>query len=262
MLIPFIKMQAQGNDFVILDGFENNPALIKKLDLPALARSVCQRRMEIGADGLVILEPCRTGDGQMRIYNADGSRAEMCGSALRCVAFLLCAKKNRTDLSIITDSGKKTALVSSNGVISVNLGLPKILETDKEVDGFTGDLVSIGNLHYIIWQDDLAGEPQLQYGRALEHHPAFPRPVNVHFVRQISPSQIEIKTWERGSGATLACGTGASCCVASGIGRKLLQDQVQVQMPGGKVSIKARTMGYQLSGEVGKPFEGMYNWKI
>lgn len=262
MLIPFIKMHAQGNDFVILDGFAINPAQIKKLDLPALARQACTRYKEIGADGLVIIEPCRTGDAQMTIYNADGSRAEMCGSALRCVASLLRSKKNRTDLSIITDSGKKTALILPGEIVSVNLGIPKVMEESKPVEGFTGDLVNIGNLHYIIWQDHLDDDPHLKFGSILEHHPSFAKPVNVHFARIISPTEIEIKIWERGSGATLACGTGAGCCVASGIRRKLLEDKVEVKMPGGTVTIKASALGYHLAGEVGKPFEGQYHWKI
>lgn len=262
MLIPFIKMHAQGNDFVILDGFANHPAQIRKLDLPALARQVCMRYKEIGADGLVIFEPCRTGDAQMTIYNADGSRAEMCGSALRCVASLLRIKKNRTDLSIITDSGKKFALILPGEIVSVNLGVPRIMEANLTVEGFTGDLVNIGNPHYIIWQDNLDDDPHLKYGSILEHHPSFAKPVNVHFARFISPTEIEIKIWERGCGATLACGTGASCCVASGISRKMLEDKVEVKMPGGTVSIKAQAMGYQLAGEVGKPFEGQYNWRI
>ncbi len=255
-------MQAQGNDFVILDGFEHNAASLKRLDLPELARQVCQRRKEIGADGLVLIEPCRTGDGQMTIYNADGSRAEMCGSALRCVASLLRIKKNRTDLSIITDSGKKFALILPGEIISVNLGVPKVMQENLQVEGFSGDLVNIGNLHYIVWQDSLEDDPHQKYGSILELHSAFPRPVNVHFARVLSPREIEIKIWERGSGATLACGTGASCCVASGIARKLLEDKVEVQMPGGSVSIKAGALGYHLAGEVGKPFEGQYTWKI
>ena len=262
MLIPFIKMHAQGNDFVILDGFALDMRVIDKLDLSALAQDMCKRRTEVGADGLVLLSPCRTADGQMTIYNADGSRAEMCGSALRCVSVLLRAKKNRTDLSIITDSGKKTALISPQGIVSVNLGLPKIVEEKMAVEDFAGDLVSIGNLHYVVWMDELEHDPHLLHGSRLEAHAAFTRPVNVHFVKLISPAEIEMKIWERGAGATLACGTGAACCVASGVARGLLEDKVEVIMPGGRVNVRTGSQGYTLAGEVSQPYRGEYNWRI
>jgi len=262
MLIPFIKMHAQGNDFVILDGFAMDMRVIDKIDLSALAKDICKRRTEVGADGLVLLSPCRTADGQMTIYNADGSQAEMCGSALRCVSALLRTKKNRTDLSIITDSGKKTALISPTGIVSVNLGVPKMMEEQMAVEDFHGDLVSIGNLHYVVWTDELENDPHLLHGGRLEVHPAFPRPVNVHFVKLVNPAEIEIKIWERGVGATLACGTGAACCVASGVARGLLEDKVEVIMPGGRVSIKTGSQGYTLAGEVNQPYRGEYNWRI
>ncbi len=262
MLIPFIKMQAQGNDFVILDAFNLSPQVVRKLDLSALAAAICRPKTDVGADGLVLVSPLKTADGQMLIYNSDGSRAEMCGSALRCVAWLLMTKKGRSDLSILTDSGIKTALISNGKQVTVNLGRPKLLQQNLTVEGFTGDLVDIGNLHYIVWQEDLASDPHLKNGKLLETHNAFPRPVNVHFARQINETELEIKIWERAAGPTQACGTGAASTVCSAVARGFSAPKATVNMPGGCVNIAPGSQGYQLSGEVDLAFRGEYEWKI
>jgi len=261
MLIPFVKMQAQGNDFVILDAFTLPHQFVRKLDLPTFAASICRPKTAVGADGLVLVSPSKTADGQMLIYNSDGSRAEMCGSALRCVAWLLMAKKNRSDLSILTDSGIKTALINNSKLVTVNLGRPKILEQNLVVEGFTGDLVDIGNLHFIVWQPDLESDPHLRYGKTLETHSAFPRPVNVHFARLLNESELEIKIWERAAGPTMACGTGAASTVCSALARGATASKLTVIMPGGSVVITPGTQGYLLSGEVGLAFRGEYEWK-
>ncbi len=262
MLISFTKMHAQGNDFIILDAFNYPPNSLSKIDLPALAAKMCQRRTDVGADGLVTLSPAKTADGQMQIFNSDGSRAEMCGSALRCVAFLLRSKRRRGDLSILTDSGLKTALVNGNNQVSVNLGVPKILQKDLIVEDFCGDLVDIGNLHFIVWHADLESDPHLKHGSFLENNPAFPKPVNVHFVRLGEADTLQMKIWERAVGATQACGTGAVSSVCSAVSRGLDSEKVLVQMPGGEVIVKPGTHGYQLTGEVFTAYRGEYDWRI
>lgn len=254
-------MQAQGNDFVILNALQHPLA---DLDFEALAQSMCRRRFSIGADGLVLLMPTPEADAQMIIYNNDGSRAEMCGSALRCVAQLSSLHYDKYRLQILTDSGIKSAeILPQDGIVRVNLGRARILKAAYTVESFIGDLVDIGNPHYVLWRDDLRDDPQLKYGSHLEHHPAFETPVNVHFARVLSPTQIEMKIWEHACGATLACGTGAACTVSSGIHRGLLEHDVKVLVPGGELGISyvAESGDLLLSGTVSTAFTGIFTWK-
>ena len=262
MLIPFIKMQAQGNDFVILDYFVPEMLSLKELDFPALAIEVCKPHFGIGADGLVLLKPSAEFDAQMIIFNADGTQAEMCGSALRCVAWLLHKKTVQTEFEIVTDSGVKKCQVNNDKTITANLGLPKMLKMAYSAEGFTGDLIEIGNPHFIVWQKSPLEKIHLKYGPILEHHKGFSDTVNVHFAYLINKNEIAIKIWEKGCGATLACGTGASATVFSGILNGFLDNEVKVNMPGGSVKIIATTQGYLLSGEVYETFQGVFNWKI
>lgn len=261
MLIPFIKMQAQGNDFVILDAFSSQ---LPELPFAELARRICLRHYSVGADGLVILDRSEEADAQMIIYNSDGSRAEMCGSALRCVSKLVSEHLSKTSLKIKTDSGIKAASIKLlEGIIQVNLGSAKLLKQDLEVSPLCGDLLDIGNPHFVVWMEDLEANPQLQYGAYLEHHSAFKAPVNAHFARVISDREIEMKIWEHACGATLACGTGAACTVYSGIRKGLLEDEVLVRVPGGEIGIsyQRETDDLLLSGSVSEAFTGVYEWK-
>lgn len=257
MLIPFIKMHAQGNDFVILDYFNHSH---EQMDYPALASFVCKAHTGIGADGLVLLMPCDTADARMVIYNADGSLAQMCGSALRCVSRLMAVKLNKAKLVLQTESGLRYATVSGDE-IAVDMGNPKLCEQEHEALGFVGNLVDVGNLHYVIWQDDLNGQPHITHGASLEQHYSFPHAVNVHFVKLVKPNEIQMLIWERGSGATLACGTGATACVFSGINNGKLISPVKVNMPGGSVSVYIENGSYNLKGEVCQVFSGEFSWK-
>lgn len=252
-------MHAQGNDFVILDAFAYP---LPELDYPTLARRICRLHTGIGADGLVLLFPCPEADARMVIYNSDGSRAEMCGSALRCVSGLMQQKLHIDSLTVLTDAGVKHANISPvDGLIAVNLGVPRILQKNYPALGFNGDLIDVGNLHYVVWRDNLTDDPHLLYGSALEHYSGFPQPVNAHFAKLISPHEIEIKIWEHACGATLACGTGATSCVFSGISSGILLSPVKVIMPGGSVEITSEDATYILSGDVTLAFSGEYLWK-
>lgn len=263
MLIHFNKMHAQGNDFLILNAPERS---FPVEDLSQLSRDICDRRFGIGGDGLVLLSPEQGYDARMTIYNSDGSRAMMCGSALRCVSLMLSRALGKQQLSILTDSGKREAIVegtSGKEIIRVSMGTPRLIQPELPVGEFTGSLVDVGNLHYVIWTDDLSGDPHLRFGSLLEHHPAFPEAVNVHFVRKVSATEIQTKIWEKGAGATLACGTGATAAVCSGIALKGLENRVLANMPGGTVQIE-RVLPediYYLSGEVFETGNGTYIWK-
>lgn len=260
MLIAFQKMQAQGNDFVILDYVDHG---LPGYDFPALASSICDRHFGVGADGLVTLEAVDTADARMVIYNSDGTRAGMCGSALRCVSKLLMEKLAQAEVLILTDSGLKQARRKADDII-VNLGSARIIKADFPADDFTGDLVDIGNPHYVVFCEDISDDPHLKFGARLEHHPAFPAPVNVHFVQVQSRQSIQMKIWEHACGATLACGTGAASSVYSGIRKALLDHEVAVEVPGGmlKIIYQKETDTMLLSGPVNHVFSGNYTWKI
>lgn len=261
MLIPFSKMQAQGNDFVILCGLSEE---LPQLDWSHFARSVCMPHFGIGADGVVFLVPCPEADARMLIYNADGSRAKMCGSALRCIGWLLYESQGRLEYRVQTDSGlKEVNILPESRQIVVNLGAVRMLKQRMVVDSFTGDLVDIGNIHYINWVEEVEEELPRLYGADLEKHELFPEPPNVHFAHVNSRDFIQMNIWERGAGATLACGTGAGATVFSGIQRGLLDSEVRVQVPGGVLGVRYLEDSGEmlLFGLVKEVFTGVFPWK-
>lgn len=258
MLIPFRKMQAQGNDFAILLLIGQKES---RLPMEELAADICDRRKGVGADGLVLLQDDPEADARMTIFNSDGSRAAMCGSALRCCAMLVSTITGKTELRIATDRGIKTANIQDNS-IEVNLGKPSLLGEDILVAEVQGSLVDIGNLHFVSWWEILEGQ-ECTFGPVLEKHQDFPEEVNSQFARLISRSEIAIRIWERGCGATQACGTGAVASVFAGIHKGFLDRDVKVNMPGGVVQIRILDNGeFILAGEVEHVFSGVYTWKI
>jgi len=261
VLINFIKMQAQGNDFVMLNLLGNKEL---PLDPPGLAKAICDRRLGVGADGLVLLRDDEIAAARMIIYNSDGSRAAMCGSALRCSAWLLAGQGKKNQLLISTDSGPKSVEVEyTDKMVHANLGAPRLMEAKLELEGIEGSLVDVGNLHFISWWDALDDDPHLQYGYSLEHSPAYEQGLNAMFARVISPQEIDLKIWENACGPTLACGTGATATVRAGLQKGLLSGEVKVNMPGGTVSVKEDSAGdFILSGYVEDVFNGAYRWKI
>lgn len=261
MLIEFSKMQAQGNDFVIVDLMDGS-ALPPRVE--ELAEAICDRRFGVGADGLVFLLDDPAADFRMRIYNSDGSLAMMCGSALRCCAWLGAVKLDKDELLIATESGMRSAWLS-HPVVYANLGKAEILGTETEISGIKGSVVDVGNLHFISWWESLESNPHLQYGGSIEEESLqhFPQGVNAMFAKVISPQQLDLKIWERGCGATLACGTGAVSTVKAGINQGLLEGEIKVNMPGGSVSV-SQTADHDLilGGGVEEVFRGVYPWKI
>jgi diaminopimelate epimerase len=259
MLIQFIKMQAQGNDFVVIDlraGTDEFPGQER------LAKTICDRRFGIGADGLVIITASGEADARMTIFNADGSRAEMCGSALRCVTWLIARNTDVKNFTIATDSGIRSCEATPDGA-SVDLGTPRFLEDNIYLQGLWGSVVDIGNLHFVCLLDELDNDPHLAFGPLLENDPAFPQGLNSQFIHCTSANSIEMVIWERGSGATFACGTGAVASVFTGIQMGILAGTVSVRMPGGAVRVSHTPSGtYALAGNVSIVFQGEYQWTI
>src|SRR6185369_8259776 len=255
--LPFAKLHGTANDFIYVDaraGFPGDPA--------AIARRLCDRRRGIGADGLILLLPSTEADGRMVIYNADGSRAEMCGNGIRGLAKFAWERGllPKNPLALETDAGVKTLRlhVDAGRVtrVTVDMGMPEwrgreipvdadgeILDRPLVVDGRTWQVtcVSMGNPHCVVFVDDVVGLPLETLGPSFERHSFFPRRVNTEFVRVDDRERLTMRVWERGSGETMACGTGA-CAVgvaAARTGRSARR--VTVTLPGGPLEIDWRS---------------------
>ncbi len=251
----FTKMHGIGNDYVYVSTFDQRPPS----DPIALARAVSDRHTGVGGDGLIMIMPSERADAKMRMFNADGSEGEMCGNGVRCVAKYLfdhgIAQKQQ--LTIETGRGILTLDLEIDGRrvkrVRVDMGtpilsaalIPTLLPGDPPIDApievGEGTLhvtaVSMGNPHIVTYDPDVASFPLETVGPLLEHHTAFPRRVNVHVVEVKSPSEVTMRTWERGSGITLACGTGACAVCVAGVltgrtGRTLL-----AHLPGGDLEL-------------------------
>jgi len=229
----FTKMHGAGNDYVYVNCFDQP----LPTDAPKLARQMSHRRFGIGGDGLILIRPSDVADARMQMFNADGSEAEMCGNGIRCVAKYvydhgIC---HQPTLRIETGNGVLTLDVeTTNGKVDrvrVDMGEPileaahipttlpgsPVVDTELVVGGksFQVTSVSMGNPHCIVFVEEASDELVLGFGPQIEKHKAFPAKVNVEFVEVISPTEVRQRTWERGSGETWACGTGASAvCVA------------------------------------------------
>ena len=263
----FTKLQGLGNDYVYVDCFrEPLPA-----DPPALARKISDRHFGVGGDGLILICPSETADARMRMFNADGSESEMCGNGVRCVAKYVYDHgiARRPTLQIETGRGVLSldVQVANNRVqsVRVDMGEP-ILEAAKIPTTLAGErvvnaplpplaggtpawfadcgvdprmtCVSMGNPHATIYCRDVARVPLEIIGPPLETAPAFPRRINVHFVQVHSPTEVTMRTWERGSGITLACGTGASAVCVAGVLTARTDRAILAHLPGGDLQLE------------------------
>ena len=253
--MKFTKMHGLGNDYVYVNCFE------EKIDNPpAVARFVSDRHFGIGSDGLIMINTSKTADFEMEMYNADGSRGEMCGNGIRCVAKYVYdyGLTDKTQISVETLGGiKYLDLTVEDGKVSlvkVDMGKPEleadlipiisereqVIDEPIEVDGkeyhMTG--VSMGNPHAVIYVDDVKGLDLEKIGPKFENHERFPKRINTEFVHCIDRQTVEMRVWERGSGETLACGTGACAVAVSSILNNLTDTQVTVKLLGGDLQIE------------------------
>lgn len=261
----FTKMHGAGNDYVYVNAFaEKLPH-----DLPALARAMSDRHFGVGGDGLVLIGPSERADARMRMFNLDGSESEMCGNAIRCVAKYLydhhIARKD--ELRIETGRGVLTLQVfAERGRVErvrVNMGTPILRSADipttlpgdppvrvpLDVAGRRIEVtcVSMGNPHCVTFVDELTDDWVLRIGPQIEKHPAFPRKVNAEFIQILSRGEMRMRVWERGSGETLACGTGACASTVAAVLNGLTDRTVLCHLPGGDL-----TLEWAESGEVYK----------
>ena len=253
--MKFTKMHGIGNDYVYVSTFDQpTPA-----DPVALAIAVSDRHFGIGSDGLILIEPSRAADARMRMFNNDGSESEMCGNGVRCVAKYIHDHgiAPRPRVTVETGRGVLTLDLDVEGGkarrVRVNMGspilqasdIPTTLPGNPPVDvpitiggrDLAVTAVSVGNPHAVVYVEDVAGFPVETLGPLLERHPAFPRKVNVHFVEILGPAEVRMRTWERGTGITLACGTGAcSVAVAGSLGGRT-GPHLLAHLPGGDLEL-------------------------
>jgi diaminopimelate epimerase len=278
--LRFYKLQGAGNDFVLLDALAQP---LPEHDFASLARRLCDRRFGVGADGLLVVEPSHEADYRMRILNADGSEATMCGNGIRCFARYLWEYRcpDAASLAIETGAGVRRVHRLSAERFQVEMGTPKIMPSPPispspnelgegeyaaplshsvgEGLGVRATFVHIGAPHLVLFVDSVDAFPLETAGAALERHPQFPDRVNVSVAQVDAPNRVRARVWERGAGATLACGTGACAIVVAGVHTGRLERMAQVQMPGGMLQVEWRADDtLWLTGEAVLVFEGVW----
>jgi len=277
--MKFVKMHGAGNDYVYIDGFQETVA-----DPAALAVAVSSRQFGIGADGLILILPSQIADVRMRMFNADGSEAEMCGNGIRCVAKYAYdhGLVQSKDIRVETRAGIKSLQLFTNSdnrvaKVRVNMGQPVLARQGIPMNGpadpqvvdetlavldraFQITCVSMGNPHCVIFVDDVENFPVERYGPVIENHPAFPRRINVEFVEILSAGEVRQRTWERGSGETLACGTGASAVTVAGVLSGRTARRLVNHLRGGDLEMEwAEDGNVYMTGPAVQVFAGDYN---
>jgi diaminopimelate epimerase len=255
--MKFTKMQGAGNDYVYVDCFR------EKVANPAeVAKKVSNRNFGIGSDGLILIMASDVADVRMRMFNSDGSEAEMCGNGIRCVAKYaydhgIVAKK---EITAETGAGVLTLQLFTDGAnkvekVRVNMGVPRLARKEIPMLGdadanvineplnilhttFHITCASMGNPHCVIFVDDVENFQVEKYGPLIENHDLFPRRTNVEFVQVLSRTEVRQRTWERGAGETLACGTGASAVTAAAVLNGLTEKKIVNHLSGGNLEME------------------------
>ena len=258
MTVGFTKMHGIGNDFVVVDCLQQDAPV--EADLQSASVHLCDRRFGIGGDGVLLVLPSETADYKMRMFNPDGSEAEMCGNGIRCFAKFVYDRGYTwsTRMTVETLGGTKVLELTPKDdrieTVKVDMGSPGLDRADLAMEGAPGPVlgetltaddakftitgVSMGNPHIVFFTDDVQGVPIEQVGPPLENHPLFPRRTNVHAVQVLGDSELRMVTWERGAGRTLACGTGACACVVASALNGRTGRRVRAHLPGGDLLIE------------------------
>ena len=255
--MKFVKMQGCGNDYIYVDGakekVENKPEVVQRLS---------DRHFGIGSDGVIFINPSEIADFEMEMYNADGTRAEMCGNGIRCVAKYVYDHRMTVKTEITIESFRKIKPISITDedgeavLMRVDMGEPELLpdkipvKSDKDkvvaepvIAGgkeYRMTCVSMGNPHAVTYVDSVDAVKMERVGLTYEHHPAFPKYVNTEFIEVVDPKQIRMRVWERGTGETLACGTGACASVVAGVLNGKNERNTTVHLLGGDLQIEWR----------------------
>jgi diaminopimelate epimerase len=271
--MKFWKMHGLGNDYIVID---NRDEKISDAEAPELARKLCERKFSVGADGLLLALNSDSADVKMRIFNADGSEAEMCGNGIRCFA-KYCYESNiarKSELIVETLAGiKRTWLTVENDLVTsvmVDMGVPILergkipmlgngtcINEDLQVNGeaYKVTCLSVGNPHCVTFVDAVDDFPVQRVGPKIENHRLFPKRTNVEFAQILSENKVKVRVWERGCGETLACGTGACATVVAGNLLRKLGSKVRVHLLGGDLEVEYAERLF-LNGPAEKVFEG------
>lgn len=255
----FTKMHGLGNDYVYINGLAED---LNSYDLTRLSRIVSDRNFGVGSDGLIVILPSETVDFRMRIFNPDGSEAEMCGNGVRAFAKYVFEHglTDKTDLAVQTGAGlvRPRLVVEGGEVVSVrvDMGRPRLARAEIPMSGEPADqpvvneplkvddaevritCVSMGNPHCVQFVDDVQAAPVAELGPRIERHSAFPARTNVEFVQVVDRGHVKMRVWERGAGETLACGTGASATCVACVLNERTDRTVEVQLRGGVLTIE------------------------
>lgn len=251
MKLRFSKMHGSGNDFVVIDAVRQQVELT-----PKQIRWLADRHFGVGCDQVLLVAPSQDAraDFRYRIFNADGSEAQQCGNGARCFAYFLRDQGlcDKARVCVETLAGLIELEIQPDGQVSVNMGVPLLapvqipfqaaaqaLYYPLEVDGQTLQIgaVSMGNPHALLWVDDLDSTPVARLGALIERHPRFPQATNVGFIQKLDAGHIRLRTWERGVGETLACGTNVCAAVVFCRLSSSLSEQVRVSVAGGDITI-------------------------
>jgi diaminopimelate epimerase len=282
MTISFTKYHGLGNDFILVD----NRTSAQPCITPEQAIQLCDRHFGIGADGVIFALPGEAGsDYTMRIFNSDGSEPEMCGNGIRCLARFIAeleqadGTSGKTSFQIHTLAGMITPKLEADGLVTVDMGEPRLLAAEIPTTLGTADqpvvnqplevagqswlvtCVSMGNPHCITFVADVAAIPLETIGTQFECHPVFPKKINAEFIQVVRPDYLKMRVWERGAGITLACGTGACASLVAAVLTGRSDRRATVELPGGPLQIEwSQTDNHlYMTGPAEKVFTGALN---
>jgi len=273
-MIKFQKMHGLGNDFILMDQIDPS-----KYDLPALAIKLCDRHQGIGADGIILILPSEIADVKMRIINSDGSEADMCGNGIRCFAKYVYDNKINTAKSFTIETGAGIMipeLIIEDGkvlFVKVNMGAPHLERSAIPMTGAAGNVINesiniedrdykitsmlMGVPHTIVFVNHFDEDTILKIGKLIEKHPSFTQGTNVNFVEILNDHEVNVRTWERGAGRTLACGTGSCASAVAASLNGLTSKEVTVHLALGDLLIEWIDGIVYMTGSANHVFEGM-----
>ena len=280
--LKFSKMHGIGNDFPIID--ESKKEVIPESDKAEACRFLCHRHFGVGGDGVLFVTPSDVADIGYRMFNPDGSEAEMCGNGIRCFADFVYRKGilKQEKMTVETKSGIKTIEITLENdepvLFKVDMGtstfktpeIPMVSDENEFLDAplevldttFNTTAISVGNPHAIIFVDNVDEIDIDKYGPAIEAHEVFPEKINVHFVEVMSENEGKMITWERGAGVTLACGTGATSTAISGFKLGLFDSEVLLHLPGGDLKFNVYEKGENLGAFMEGPAKLVFDGEI
>jgi diaminopimelate epimerase len=272
--LNFIKMQGAGNDYIYIDCIKEN----HDLDWQSLSKKLSDRHFGVGSDGLVLIIPSNIADCRMRMFNADGSESQTCGNALRCIAKYVYENgyTSGENITIQTIPGIVKARINlmDSTIVSVSIELLKplfdasnlpeqakngpMIDFPLKIDGsiYNISCVSLGNPHAVLFVEELSDELVMKVGPKIENHSIFPERTNVEFVKVENRNKIKVRVWERGSGETLACGSGASAAGVISIYTKKTNEKIEILMHGGLLVVEWMGGNVILTGPAKEVFRG------